>query len=211
MSTISCCAFWYLSQSFCNFAVNFCTCSSCDAHLVSSSMFSCRCCSSFSFSLSWSFFCFLSSRSFRLNSSSCSIAFSMTCLPTTIFCSICCSLPCNSPLRLCSARAALSSLWISSRNLFFSASATSRILSTSKRFLSASRLTSSFCKRNFCSIAATSSAEGPTSIIISFSTVLVTSTSLTTFSTWIFGGSFSTLTGRISPSSPISIAPSPPD
>mmetsp|Transcript_53860 Transcript_53860/g.128761 ORF Transcript_53860/g.128761 Transcript_53860/m.128761 type:complete len:343 (+) Transcript_53860:458-1486(+) len=203
-STISCCAFWYLSQSFCSFVVSFWTCSSWEAHRSSSCMFSWRCCSSWRRSSSSLSCCFFSRLCCFLSSCSCLMACSITCLPWTIFISICCSLPCSSSLccSSCIEMFSCSSIWARSRNL--SDSARSRWASTSRRRASAFIWASWICWRCCSSMAATSSGLGPCSTITSFSTVL--STIFSTYSTC-----FSTRTPPGPMGTPFSSTISPPD
>mmetsp|Transcript_40809 Transcript_40809/g.107848 ORF Transcript_40809/g.107848 Transcript_40809/m.107848 type:complete len:346 (-) Transcript_40809:1049-2086(-) len=200
MSTISCCAFWYLSQSFWSLAVSLATCSSCDAHFSSSSMFSSLCCSSCRFSSSSFSCCFRSRRCCLFSSASCSMAFSMTCFPTTILPSISASLLWSSLLRWASSMAAFCSLSICSRSRIFSPSAMSRWAATSARFCSAMRRKCSFSARSWASRAATSSGEAPCSTTTSRSTILSTIFSLYSTCFWILTPP-GTRPGMISPCS----------
>mmetsp|Transcript_66424 Transcript_66424/g.194828 ORF Transcript_66424/g.194828 Transcript_66424/m.194828 type:complete len:347 (-) Transcript_66424:1134-2174(-) len=185
MSTISCCAFWYLSQSFWSLAVSLATCSSCDAHFSSSSRFSCLWTSSILFSSSSFACCFMSRFCCLFSSASCSMAFSMTCFPTTILPSMSMSLCCSSLLRSASSWLAACSLSICSRSLALSPSAMSRWAATSARFCSAMRRKCSFSCRSCASMAAFSSGEAPCSTTTSLSMILSTIFSLysTCFST----------------------------
>mmetsp|Transcript_46801 Transcript_46801/g.142061 ORF Transcript_46801/g.142061 Transcript_46801/m.142061 type:complete len:271 (+) Transcript_46801:617-1429(+) len=203
-STISCCAFWYLSHNFCSLAVNFCTCSSCVAHFVSSSMFSCRWSSSCLFS-SASFSCCFLNRFFSfLSSCSCSMAFSMTCLPTTIFSSIFTSLLCISCFRTASAFSSRFWASISAMSLLFSEPTSSVRAMISALRSSASRLRLSFCSRSSASSRAFSSSLAPPFIITSFSTTF--STIFSTYSVF-----FSIRGGRGPPTPPSPpCPPSPP-